>query len=234
MASRSASSLAAACIELYSGSERLVEQFVISYTSYICVCLLACVIALVMNKRRGNAHAKKTADATDAALSLSIPYLPSLERLLFLAPLFLATSSLFLLLVRVYDIRARPFFYTSQKQFELASFSSQMFTAFLVLIPIGTLFSSLARMVFMFRLVVLCKKIGITHHCSASPKHYSICYTHPQFAGEYTFDCMKVNALHHLLNQLRCLPRNCLFFKLTLRSVVASPFLFSQYPPSSS
>jgi hypothetical protein len=177
MAANSVSSLAAACIQLYSGmgSERLVEQFVITYTSYLSLCVLACLsaAAAVLKKRRGDADAKNTANA---ALSHHIPYIPSFEHLLFLAPLFLATGNLFLLVVRVYDIRARPFPYTSQQQFELASLSSQMFTAFLVLIPIGTLFSSFARMVFMFRLVLLCQKIGITHNFALANLFFSTAF----------------------------------------------------------
>jgi hypothetical protein len=180
MAAKNVSSLAASCIQLYSGmgSERLVEQFVITYTSYISLCMLACLSAgaAVFKRRRGDADAKNAASAT---LSLHIPYIPTFEHLLFLAPLFLAISNLFLLVVRVYDIRARPFPYTSQQQFEFASFSSQMFTLFLVLIPIGTLFSSLARMVFMFRLVLLCQKIGITHNFALATLFFSTAFYRP-------------------------------------------------------
>jgi hypothetical protein len=35
-----------------------------------------------------------------------------------------------------------------------------MFTAHFVVAPISTLFSSLLRMIFMFRIVLLCQKIG--------------------------------------------------------------------------
>jgi uncharacterized membrane protein YhaH (DUF805 family) len=195
MAANSVSSLAAACIQLYSGmgSTRLVEQFVITYTSYISLCLLACLSAgaALLKRRRGDADAK---NAASAALSLHIPYVPSFEHLLFLAPLFLAISNLFLLVVRVYDIRARPFPYTSQQQFELASLSSQMFTTFLVLIPIGTLFSSLARMVFMFRLVLLCQKIGITHNFAPANLFFSTAFCRPLHIRCHEGECCAPHA----------------------------------------
>jgi hypothetical protein len=96
----------------------------------------------------------------DASLALHIRFLPNIDLVLFLAPLFLAISNSFLLASRVNDVQARPFFYTSSAQFAKASMSSKFFTAYFVVAPIGTLFSSLSRLTFTFRLLLLCRKIG--------------------------------------------------------------------------
>jgi hypothetical protein len=164
MASKNVSSLAVTCIELYYlGREDLVGQFVLSYSLYISLCLIACLIAAISLMRRKLLDETAKNAAAEAALLLRIPFLPHFDQLLFLAPLFLAISNLLLLLVRIHDIRARPFPYSSQAQFQLAASSSKIFAAFFAVAPVATLFSSLARMAFMFRLVLLCHKIGTSY-----------------------------------------------------------------------
>ena len=161
MASSNVSSLAAACIQLYySGREDLVGQYILSYTLYVSLCMIACLAAAISFMRRKLSNATSSTVAADTSLLLRIPFLPHFDQLLFLAPLFLAISNFLLLLVRINDIRARPFPYSSQAQFQLAATSSKIFASFFAVAPVATLFSSLARMMFMFRLVLLCHKLG--------------------------------------------------------------------------
>jgi hypothetical protein len=162
MASSNISTLAAMCIEIFNSSgDSLVDNFVLSYNLYIGFCLVVCLVAAIpLLQKLCRCGGLTLSNHIDVSLSVQIPFLPNFDLLLFLAPLFLALSNAFLLLVRVNDVRARPFFYTSPLQFERASFSSKMFTAHFVVAPISTLFSSLLRMIFMFRIVLLCQKIG--------------------------------------------------------------------------
>jgi hypothetical protein len=148
-------SLAAACQQVYEPSENLVGEFVVFYSLYISLCIFACIASAppLLQQLRGTSKAAQY-------LSLRIPCLPSFFVIQFCAPLFLAIHSVLLLIVRIYDVRARPVPYSSQRQFESAAVSSQIFTAFFVLAPISTLFSNLSRMIFSFRLVMLCDKIG--------------------------------------------------------------------------
>jgi hypothetical protein len=152
--------LAATCIEIYnSQSESLVEEYLKSYLSYIGFSLIVCFLAVIplLQKLCGDSSLR---NPLDVSLALHIPFLPNFDLLLFLAPVVLAISNAFLLAVRVNDVQARPFFYMSPQQFAKASLSSKLFTAYFVVAPIGTLFSSLSRMTFMFRLLLLCQKIG--------------------------------------------------------------------------
>jgi hypothetical protein len=161
MTSSNISSLAAACIELYLGhDESLVNRLQLSYSVYISFSLLACLFAAPPFLRKLRGHAQH--NPAEVALSFRIPFLPSLTAFLFFAPLFLAVSNSFLLLTNVNNVRARPVPYNSQQQFETAYMASKMFTVFFALTPISSLFSSCARMLFMFRIVILCEKIGTT------------------------------------------------------------------------
>lgn len=186
MASSNVSSLAAACIQLYySGREDLVGQYILSYTLYVSLCLIACLAAAIsfMRRKLSSATKQQSSTAADTTLLLRIPFLPHFDQLLFLAPLFLAISNFLLLLVRINDVRARPFPYSSQAQFQLAASSSNMFASFFAVAPIATLFSSLTRMMFMFRLVLLCHKLGapscIHAHSILSRFHFSFTECRP-------------------------------------------------------
>ena len=161
MASSNASSLAAACMELYLGhDETLVDRLQLSYGLYLSFSLLACMVAAppLLDKLRGHPQH----NPAEAVLSFRIPFLPSLTVFLFLAPLFLAVSNCFMLLTLMNNVRARPVPYSSQRQFQTASSASTMFTVFWALTPISALCASCARMLFMFRIIILCEKIGAT------------------------------------------------------------------------